>query len=53
MRPEAWLPLALHLARQTPAEMNGEIIGAMAWNVTNGPGGREVWGWGGQPASDG
>ena len=46
MRPEAWLPLALHLAHQTPADLNGEIIDAMAWNEANGHGGREVWGWG-------
>ena len=49
MRPEAWLPLALHLAHQTPAEMNGEVIDAMAWNEAHGHGGRDVWGWGGQP----
>jgi len=46
VKPEAWVPLALHLAQQTPAEMSGEIIDAMAWNVGNGHGGREVWGWG-------
>ena len=53
MRPEAWLPLALHLAHQTPAQLNGEIIDAMAWNVANGHGGREVWGWSGQPMPGG
>ena len=53
MRPEAWLPPALHLARQRPAELNGEIIDAMAWNVANGHGGRDVWGWDGQPMPGG
>lgn len=49
IRPEAWLPLALHLAHETPAGMHGEIIDAMAWNIENGHGGREVWAWGDQP----
>ena len=45
VRPEAWVPLALHLAHQKPADMNGEIVDAMSWNEANGHGGREVWGW--------
>ncbi len=53
MRPDAWLPPALHLARQTPAELNGEIIDAMAWNVANGHGGRDVWSWDAQPTPGG
>ena len=53
MRPEAWLPLAFHLAHRTPADANGEVIDAMAWNEANGHGGRDVWSWGAQPAPAG
>jgi NAD(P)-dependent dehydrogenase (short-subunit alcohol dehydrogenase family) len=46
MRPEAWVPLALHLARQTPADGSGQVFDALDWNATHGHGGREVWSWG-------
>jgi NAD(P)-dependent dehydrogenase (short-subunit alcohol dehydrogenase family) len=46
MRPAAWVPLALHLARRRPAEGTGEVIDAQEWNVAHGHGGREVWSWG-------
>jgi 3-oxoacyl-[acyl-carrier protein] reductase len=46
MKPEAWVPIALHLARVTPAEANGEIFNALEWNAANGHGGPEVWSWG-------
>jgi NAD(P)-dependent dehydrogenase (short-subunit alcohol dehydrogenase family) len=44
MRPEAWLPLALHLAQQSP-DASGEVFDAMDWNVANGHGGPETWSW--------
>jgi 3-oxoacyl-[acyl-carrier protein] reductase len=46
MRPAAWVPLALHLARRQPAEGTGEVFDALEWNMANGHGGREVWSWG-------
>ena len=49
MRPEAWVPLALHLARQDPAEGTGDIYDALDWNAANGHGGRETWSWEARP----
>ena len=46
MKPEAWVPIALHLARVNPSEASGEIFNAREWNAANGHGGPEVWSWG-------
>jgi NAD(P)-dependent dehydrogenase (short-subunit alcohol dehydrogenase family) len=46
MRPEAWVPLALQLARQSPAEGTGEVFDALDWNASHGHGGAETWSWG-------
>lgn len=45
MRPEAWIPLALHLARQSPSDVTGEVFDALDWNASHGYGGREQWSW--------
>jgi len=46
IRPEAWVPLALHLAQVSPAEVTGSCFDGLEWHETNGHGGREVWSWG-------
>lgn len=42
-RPEAIVPLALHLAQQDAGSATGQVIGVTEWNANNGFGGAEAW----------
>ena len=44
LKTAAIVPLTLFLARQDDAQITGQTIGLLEWNMENGLGGREVWG---------
>jgi NAD(P)-dependent dehydrogenase (short-subunit alcohol dehydrogenase family) len=44
LKTTAIVPLTLFLARQDDAQITGQTIGLLEWNMENGLGGREVWG---------
>ncbi len=44
LKTAAIVPLTLFLAGQRQAQITGQTISLLEWNVENGFGGREVWG---------
>jgi 3-oxoacyl-[acyl-carrier protein] reductase len=44
LKTSAIVPLTLFLAGQREAQVTGQTINVLQWNVENGLGGREVWG---------